>query len=240
MMKISLTVLILICAAEMFAQTQTKCFRNDGLRDNHIVRFEAEGGDVIGSYFVESDGSAEQPTQTFNFSGTRSGNALTVRFAADMPPGVAPSKTKSLIWTLAQSADGEILRIKFYGKNYETNKYADYSADFVPCGPNFATLAKQAKRISFAKGAKSAAFALSFKLKSERKAFWLSARKGQTVSVMSPRCEIWVYYLDKTADKEGGIDTFTMENIPQTGDYLFVISPASEPGDCATTFEITN
>lgn len=239
MMKILLPILILICTVEVFAQPQTKCFRNDGLRDNHIIRFEADGGDVAGSYFVESDGNAEQ-TQTFDFSGTRSGNALTVRFAADAPPGVAPSKTKRLIWTLAQSADGEILRIKFYGKNYETNKNADYLADFVPCEPSFATLAKQAKRILFAKGAKSAAFTLSFKIQSERKAFRLGARKGQTVSVMSPGCRISVYYPDKTADREGGIDTFSLENVAQTGDYLFVLSPAGEPGDCATTFEISN
>ncbi len=239
MMKILLIILILICAAGVFAQSQTKCFRNDGLRDNHIVRFEADGGDVAGSYFVETDGDAEQ-TQTFDFSGTRSGKILTVKFAGDAPPGIAPSKTKSLIWTLAQTADGEILRIKFYGKNYETSKYADYSAEFVSCEPSYATLAKQAKRVSFAKGAKSAAVALSFKIQSERKAFLLGARKGQTISVMSPGCRISLYYPDKTADKEGGIDTFSLENLLQTGDYLFVISPAGEPGNCATTFEVTN
>ncbi len=236
-MKILL--IILICAAGVFAQAQTKCFRNDGLRDNHIVRFEADGGDIAGSYFVETDGDAEQ-TRTFDFSGTRSGNTLSVKFAGDAPIGVAPSKTKSLTWTLAQTANGEILRIKFYGKNYETDKYADYTADFVPCEPSYATLAKQAKRIAFAKGAKSAAFALSFKTQSERKAFRLGARKGLTVSVMSPGCGISVYYPDKTADQEGGIDTFSLENLPQSGDYLFVISPAGEPGNCATTFEINN
>lgn len=234
-----LLLLILICAAGVFAQSQTKCFRNDGLRDNHIVRFEADGSDVAGSYFVETNGDAEQ-TQTFDFSGTRSGNTLTVKFAGDSPSGVAPSKTKSLIWTLAQSAGGEILRIKFYGKNYETNKYADYTADFVSCEPAYATLAKQAKRVSFAKGAKSAGFALSFKTQSERKVFLLGARKGQTVSVMSPGCGISGFYPDKTADHEGGIDTFSLENLPQAGDYLFVVSPAGEPGDCATTFEISN
>ena len=82
-MKILLPILILICAAEVFAQPQTKCFRNDGLRDNYIVRFEADGSDVAGSYFVESDGNAEQ-TQTFDFSATRSGNALT----ADQKSGI--------------------------------------------------------------------------------------------------------------------------------------------------------
>ena len=238
-MRILQFILMFTCAAGVFAQPQTKCFRNDGLRDNHIVRFAADGGDISGSYFVEPDGNAEQ-AQVFDFSGTRSGNTLTVNFAGEAPPGVAPSKTKSSIWTLAQSAEGELLRIKFYGKNYETNAYANYSAEFVSCEPSLSTLAKQAKRIAFAKGASSAALALSFKVQGERKAFLLGARKGQALSVMSPGCRISVYYPDKTADPEGGIDTFSLDNLPQSGDYLFVISPAGEPGHCSTTFEIRN
>ena len=244
-MKLLLLILNLTCAGALIctgganAQSQSKCFRNDGLRDNHIVRFEADGGDVAGSYFVETDGDAEK-TQTFDFSGTRSGNTLTVKFAGAAPPGVAPSKTESSIWTLDQTADGEILRVKFYGKNYKTNRYANYSTDFVSCSPSYATLAKQAKRVSFAKGAKSADVGVSFKVQSERKVFRLGARQGQTISVMSPGCGISAYYPDKTADQEGGIDTFSLKNITQTGDYLFVITPAGEPGDCATTFEINS
>ena len=229
----------LTCAAQSFAQSQTKCFRNDGLRDNHIVRFEADGSDVAGSYLVESDGDAEQ-AQTFDFSGTRSGDSLTVTFVGDAPPGIAPSNDQSPVWTLAETESGQILRIKFYGKNYETNKYANYSADFISCEPNFATLAKQAKRISFAKGARSAAVALSFQIQSDRKAFRLGARKGQNVSVTSPGCRISAYFPDETADQEGGVDTFSLDILPQSGDYLFVISPAGEPGSCTTTFEIGN
>ena len=130
-MKILQFILMFTCAAGVFAQPQTKCFRNDGLRDNHTVRFAADGGDVAGSYFVEPDGNAEQ-AQVFDFSGTRGGNTLTVNFAGEAPPGVAPSKTKSSIWTLAQSAKGELLRIKFYGKNYKTNAYANYKRRNTP------------------------------------------------------------------------------------------------------------
>ena len=63
MLKLLLFILTLTCAAEGFAQPQTKCFRNDGLRDNHIVRFEADGGDVSGSYFVEPGGDARRGIQ---------------------------------------------------------------------------------------------------------------------------------------------------------------------------------
>jgi hypothetical protein len=241
-MKKLLPFLILIFSVSTaFAQAQAKCFRNDGLKDNHIVRFEADGGDVAGSYSVEPEGDAEK-TRTFDFSGTRKGNVLTVRFAGETPSGIAtPTKTKSLIWTLAQTANGEILRIKFYGKNYQTNKFADYTADFLPCEPDARALAQQAKRVSFARGENSASFRLAFKNQSERKAFRLGARKGQSISVVSPGCGISFYYPDQTAYEENrAIDAFSMDNIPQTGDYLFVISPAGEAGECATTFKITN
>jgi hypothetical protein len=239
-MKISLIFLILISATSVLAQSQEKCFRNDGLKENHIIRFEADGGDIAGSYFVEPDGEPEQ-AQTFNFSGTRKGDALTVQFEDTFPPGVAPPKTKSTVWTLTRTAGGEVLRVMFYGKNYETNKYANYPADFVPCEPDFATLAKQAKRVAFARNANSAKFNLSFTGPAERKAFWLGARKNQTISVESIGCGISFFYPDKTAYEEGNaIDTLTTENIPQTGDYLLVISPAGRAGMCATTFKITN
>lgn len=239
-MKILLPFLVLILTAQIFAQAQTKCFRNEGLKDNHIVRFEADGADVAGSYFVEPDGEPEN-TQTFDFSGTRSGNRLSVKFAGDAPAGIAPSKTKVLIWTLAQTANGEILRIKFYGKNYETNKFADYTADFAPCEPDYAMTANKAKRITFAKGAKSVTLPLSFTNKTERRSFLLGARKDQTVAVTSIGCAISFFYPDKTAYEEGaGIDVLTLEHISQTGDYLFIISPAGNAGKCSTTIKISN
>ncbi len=240
MMKILLFILILICAAEIFAQPQTKCFRNDGLRDNHIVRFEADGGDVAGSYFVESDGDAEQ-TQTFDFSGTRSGNTLTVKFAGDAPPGVVPSKTKSLIWTLAHSADGEILRIKLYGKNYETNKYADYFADFKPCETNYGLLERSAKTVRFAKGKTSAKIALSFENTTEQKVFSLNVRRGQTLAIDAAGCKISVYLPDgklyEFVEWENGdektfassaIDRMTIKSLPNNGNFLVVLQKLAD------------
>lgn len=239
MIRILIFIVTLAFAADVLAQPQTQCFRNDGLRDNHIVRFEVDGSDVAGSYFVEPDGDTEQ-TQTYDFSGTRTGNTLNVKFSAQTPPGIAPSRKQSPTWTLASSGGKESLQIRFYGQNYETNEFAYYSSEFEPCQPNFATLAKEAKRISFAKGAKSAAVSIPFKAQSDWKSFRVGARKGQALSVMSPGCRISPYYPDKTADREGGIDTFSLDILPQSGEYLFVISPAGEPRTCTTTFEISN
>jgi hypothetical protein len=58
---------------------------------------------------------------------------LTVAFDGNKLPDVAPSEMKSLTWTLVKSGDEELLRIKFSGKNYETNKYEDRFADFESC-----------------------------------------------------------------------------------------------------------
>ena len=240
-MKILLPILVLIFSGSVFAQAQTKCFRNDGLKDNHIVRFEADGGDVAGSYFVETDGDAEQ-TQTFDFSGTRSGNSFDRKICgrrADWRCAVENEKFD--LDARANRRTAKFCESSFTAKTTKQTKTPNYSADFVSCEPDFATLAKQGETHFVCQRRKiRQPFRFRFKTQSERKAFWLGARKGQTVSVMSPGCGISVYYPDKTADQEGGIDTFSLENITQSGDYLFVISPAGEPGNCATTFKINN
>lgn len=43
------------CAATTAAQPQAKCFQYGALKDKHIIRYEADGGDVAGSYFVERE-----------------------------------------------------------------------------------------------------------------------------------------------------------------------------------------
>ena len=238
-MKIFL-MLILSGAWVVSAHAQQMCFRNEGLKENHIVRFEIDGNSFAGSYLIEPYDEPEN-ARTFNFTGTKKGGLLTVRFADKIPPGVAVSKTKSLIWTLDKTIDDDILFINFYGKNYETNKNAFYSAEFLPCEPSYAALTKRAKRIAFAKGATSSTHIVSFENRTQRKTFWLGVRKNQSISVVSPGCGISFYRPDKTVYEEGkAIDTLTTENVQQTGDYLFVISPAGEPGECSTTFKITD
>ena len=227
--------MILTCGAIVSAQPQSNCFQFGGLKDKHAFRFQADGGDVAGSYSVERDYDAEQ-TETYDFSGTRTGNNLSVKFSTYAKLQTHPFEIKSAILTLAKSGEAEILKVKFYGKG----KSAVYSMDLESCEPSVETLTRAAKRISFAKGANSATVSPKFANQSERKAFLLGARKGQTISVFSPGCGIDFYYPDKTENQEPGIDTFETEKLPQTGDYLFVISPAGEPGKCSTTFKVTN
>lgn len=80
MKLLTIFLLILVCGVFVSAQSQNVCFQNGGLKDKHTFRFEADGGDVAGSYFVEREYDAEQ-TETYDFSGTRTGNTLNIKFA---------------------------------------------------------------------------------------------------------------------------------------------------------------
>lgn len=164
---------------------------------------------------------------------------MRVKFDGGILPDGAPSEMKSLDWMLTTKNGDEVLRIKFYGKNYQTGKYTDYFTAFAPCEPNYRALANGEQRIVFASGASSVRPAVMISGEADRRAFWLKARKNKTVSVTSIGCAISFFYPDKKLYEEAAaIDILTLENILQTGDYLFVISPAGTTGKCLTEFNI--
>ena len=79
-------------------------------------------------------GSSDDPdVKSYPFSGRRRGNILTVAFAGNKQPDVSPSEIKSLVWKLVRKGRWELLRIKVFGKNYDTNKYEESFAYFEPC-----------------------------------------------------------------------------------------------------------
>ncbi len=224
------------------AQSDSKCFRADWLQGERTVNFTIDGSEVTGTFsVVDHDDANLQHVATYEFSGTLKGNTLTVAFAGDRPPDVAPSEMKSLIWTLSKSGDKESLRIKFRGKNYQTNKYEVRFADFESCDDgDYAVLAKSAQRVEFARGANSASFPVEFKAQQERKSFLLNLKAGQRIAVEAPGCGISFHYPDKREGEEPGIDTWSSGALTQSGDYLFVIRPAGEPGTCSVSFKVTN
>lgn len=112
-------------------QTASKCFRAEWLQGERVVRLTIDGDKVTGTFTVRGDETAGDAT--YDFSGTLKGNTVTVAFAGNKLPDVAPSEMKSLVWTLARARGKETLRIRFTGKNYETNKYEEFSAIFEPC-----------------------------------------------------------------------------------------------------------
>lgn len=219
------------------AQGVSKCFRADWLQGERVVNFRIDGSKVTGTFVVGNSGGEDT---TYEFDGTLKGNTLTVVFAANQLPDVAPSEMKSLIWTLVKSGSTELLRIKFSSKNYDTNKYEVSIADFEPCGESYAALAKRAERVRFAKGTNSASFPLVFKTKDESRTFLLNMRAGQRVEVEAAGCTISFYYPNKSEGEEPAIDRFSPDPLTQSGDYLFVISPAPSPGKYAVKFKVTN
>lgn len=133
-MKIlALFFLILGCAMVCTAQRNSKCFRAEWLQGERLVNLTINGTKVSGTFTV---GSGDDPDhKTYSFDGTRRGNVLTVAFAENKRPDVSPSELKSLVWTLVRRGNHELLRIKVFGKNYDTNKYENSFDYFEPCEP---------------------------------------------------------------------------------------------------------
>ena len=242
---IYLTCLLIGADSLANAQGVSKCFRADWLQGERTVKLTINGRQVTGTFSVvngDDDGDLRHAA-TYEFSGTLKGNTLTVIFAGNRLPDVAPSEMKSLIWRLVKSGRKESLRIQFSGKNYKTNRYEVSFADFESCGGaenDYMTFASSAKRVQFASGANSASFIVSFKTQEERKTFLLKMKAGQQIAVEAPGCGISFYHPDKSEGTEPAFDTWSSDTLTQNGDYLFVIRPAGELGKCAVNFKVTN
>ena len=233
--------IFLVAGTSASAQSVSKCFHADWLQGERVVNFRINGSKVEGTFVVGGGSNDDTPSDaTYEFNGTLKGNTLTVAFAGNKLPDVSPSEMKSLIWTLAKSGNRELLRIKFSGKNYDTNKYEVSFAEFEPCGESYTALVKKAKRVQFARGANSASFPLAFKTKDETKTFLLNMKAGQQIEVEAIGCTISFYYPNKREGEEPAIDMFSPERLTQSGDYLFVISPAPTPGEYSVKFKVTN
>ena len=103
------------------------CFQNDGLKIRQIVSFTITGNKVEGT--LESGGyDADTSMETFDFTGTKSGNILTIKFQGKTPYEIAPG-TKKIVWTLSTTA----LKVPTYGKDHKTNKYSAYTATYTKC-----------------------------------------------------------------------------------------------------------
>lgn len=232
--------ILLGVSSPAIAQSVPKCFRADWLQGERVVNLTIEGSKVSGTFSV-GDGGTIPPDKIYAFSGTLKGNTLTVVFAGNRRPDVAPSEMKSLIWKLVRSGNKQKLRIKFSFKNYTTNKYEVHFADFEQCEEDYAVLAASAKRVQFARRGDSAVFPVSFKTTHERRSFLLKVKAGQRIAVEAPGCGISFYYPDRRPYEEGtAIDTWRSDSVTQSGDYLFLIKPLLEPGKCSATFKVTN
>lgn len=261
--EFAITLIILLGAGASAGarERMSKCFRADWLQGERVVNLTIDGGKVTGTFVVEGGGDGGSPPDaTYEFKGTFRGGTLTVAFAGNKLPDVSPSEMKGLTWTLAQSGGKEVLRIKFRGKNYDTNKYEDSLAAFEPCGESYAALAKGAKRIQFARGANSATFPLAALAGSRgtrgTATFLINAAKSQVLEIQAHGCSVEVYLPSKKIyeyvepGSEGGsektygdtqMDMMTIDELPASGNYLIVLRKLTEDSAPATlTVTVTN
>lgn len=130
--NILLCVFCVLAAAVSVSAQKDLCFQNDGLKVQQKVKMILINNKKIEGVF-ESGGYDETTSmKTFNFTGTKIGNTLTIIFDGGKPPYEIAKGTKRIVWTLGAKA----LKIPTYGKNYDTNKYSTYTASFDKCREN--------------------------------------------------------------------------------------------------------
>lgn len=251
---VCLTYVLVSAVSPGYGQGISKCFRSEWLQGERSVNLTISGSKVSGTFIVSG---GDDPDKEYKFTGTRLGNTLTVAFADNKLPDVAPSEMKGLVWTLVAARGGELLRIQFYGKNYDTNKYQNSFSYFESCEPSYAALAKTGQTIRFARRANSATVRLEslarFQAMKAPATFMIGAARGQVLEIQADGCSIQLYLPDKklfeyVESEENGkkfmgntqLDRMSTVKLPQTGNYLVVLRKAAENMRPETvTFKVT-
>jgi hypothetical protein len=232
-------VLALLCVLPVAAQTESKCYRFNGLKNGEIIYLKIEGTKVSGEYIIEREFDPDN-RESFGFAGTKTGDVLTVKFHDLVPEGL-PEKRKSYSWTITSGPMREYLKFTQFGKNYITGKYGKYSAEYDSCEPVYGALAASARRVRFPRGTHGTSLPVRLDSHNKYAAYWLNLRKGERMEIESPGNSIRVYLPDKTLYsrtenlKYGdsgtfgiALDALTIESLPQSGDYLLVLEIAGE------------
>lgn len=232
-MRHLIVIAILLLAGIMANAQTTKCFENSGLKDSHMITFQISGTKVEGEFRIDRDFDAAKQ-EVHAFSGTLAGQTVSVTFPNTVPDSL-PTSPKTKTWTMSTSG----LKVTLYGKNYNTNKWGNYAVTYTNCTPPVDALRKTASRVNFSKGSTSAEVATTFTAKGQERGFLLNLRAKQRVTVFAPGCGISFLYPNGKRYEEGtAIDSWGTTSLPQSGDYLFIISPAGEPGMCSVKFEV--
>ena len=129
--KIFGAILLCLVAGVATASAQTEhCFYNGGLKIQQVISFTLTKNKIEGT--LESGGyQKDTSAETFDFTGTKTGNLLKIRFDGK-PPYELPPHTKQIVWML----NVRMLKVPTYGRNYNTGKYSTYAANYTPCKKN--------------------------------------------------------------------------------------------------------
>ena len=108
------------------ASAQTEyCFENKGLKGSGIISFTVKGNKISEGEFQTANNEGE----LYHFTGTKSGNNLTIKFDHSIPDELI--KVRKFVWIF-----GKTLKVPTYGKNYVTNKWGIYTATYNKCKEN--------------------------------------------------------------------------------------------------------
>jgi hypothetical protein len=122
---------LLVCSAPLALAGTKYCFQNDALKLQPRVSFEIDGKKIEGTF--ESGGNEKNTSaETFDFTGTRAGQQLTIKFDGD-PPYELPPGTKTIVWKLRNG----VLEIPMFGNKYDdTERSTAYTVKFKRCKDN--------------------------------------------------------------------------------------------------------
>lgn len=250
MKKLSAAFLIcLVFGAAAFANAQSvsKCFEADRkeMDDRQSVELTIIGNKVSGSFSIEPSETVGGSSESFGFSGTRTGgHNLNVKFTDKTPERLSDLGT-SFVWTLVPSAGRELLRIKFYKA-----KRLTASIDYFDC---YSMLAKRATRVQFARGASAAQIPNPIEPAAAQAFFLLSVRRGQYVGVVAFGCSLEIYFPNGNVyafvepagterDTTVSLDALSTDvPVPVSGDVLIRLTKAGESSQPdKATFFVTN
>lgn len=244
-MKKSIVILLLVvCFGIISASAQTDhCFKNDGLKNVNSISFTLTGNKVTNGNFEISSYEESEPTESFAFTGTKTANALTIKFTDGTPEEFKTIKT--IVWTL-----GESLKVPTYGKNNVTNKWSVYSATYEKCGDEEMPSGDTSRgdeempsddtpqRISFAKGKSESDESIMLAPGASKK-FVVGAKIGQIFYVDAESKDVEISMVEgkvaenATLSEPGHYDTTLLAN----GDFVFEVKNTSE-NEVNTTIKI--
>ena len=122
---------LLACSAPLASAGTDYCFEHKGLEFQQRASFTINGNQIEGTF--ESGGYKKTTSfETFEFTGTRAGRRLTIKFPDTPLPPELPTGTTTMVWKLNKEA----LEIPMFGKTRRTKHASAYTAKFKRCKDN--------------------------------------------------------------------------------------------------------
>ena len=121
----------LITPADTSRQTVVqKCYSNDGLKYSIVITINYMPENKVTGKVMSKELDSDKK-EVAKFTGSVTGDKLTVTFVGTTPMVGTASEWTGKPWTIVNKSGKESLGIIFNAKNYETNKWAETNYEFV-------------------------------------------------------------------------------------------------------------